>query len=72
MNTYFQCPECTKELSSKLKRCACGWGTESEEKSKSPYQCQNVEFGVRCTNEGTSSNRVKGNYWYCKKHSPVN
>ncbi len=66
-----QCPECRKILSDGRNRCACGWFVISQAKSESesPYLCQHIEGGIRCKNYGTSSNRIKGNYWLCREHS---
>jgi hypothetical protein len=69
MSSMNECPECTKELSDGVNRCTCGWFNISETKSESPYQCQHRECGVRCKNEGVSSPLVRGNLWYCQKHT---
>lgn len=70
------CPECEEELSNGRNRCLCGWFNVSKsesfpevDESKSQFRCRGIDKDKRCDKDGTVSRKIKGNYWYCKKHS---
>lgn len=72
MSVLFSCPDCFKELSNGHNNCECGWfniSKPSPPNEEENYQCRYLESGIRCKNIGTLSRQIKGNFWYCKKHS---
>lgn len=68
MSPISECPDCSESISEGRRRCICGWWNAAEPTPRSIYQCQHIENGIRCNEEGISSNRIKGNYWLCSLH----
>ena len=70
MNLIYDCPECGKVLSAKLKCCSCGWMMKEQHNEDNAYQCQFQVRDMRCENVGTICRSVKGTSrkWYCSKH----
>ena len=71
------CQECSEELSSNARRCACGW--RSAEASKAPvdllrWTCCHLNRGMRCAESGTLTFNGCGpegpKAWYCHRHFP--
>jgi hypothetical protein len=62
------CPECGKTLSTKIKKCTCGWSANENSPTISDYRCQYYLAGRQCPLLGTVNPSPYGHLWYCIDH----